>query len=91
MESILKELPGHNCPEDHLSENLDVPLVWQGWTNFTDTSEWGTFTRPYKWTLRFWVNISPLYPDGQTLEFSEDRMPLRRSHEKASVAHSTID
>ena len=71
-------VPGHSCPQDHIPNDLKVPLELQTWTNIT----WEHFTARIKWNLRLWFTLSPLFHEGQTLEISEDS---RSSEESVDV------
>ena len=59
--------PGHLCPDDHVPNDLEVPLKLQTQSDVT----WEYFTLHIRWSLQLWFTTSLLFPDGQTLEFSE--------------------
>ena len=67
IENMRKRAPKHRCPDDHVPNDLEVPLKLQ---TQSDVS-WKDFTLRIRWSLLLWFTTSPLFPDGQTLEFSE--------------------
>ena len=66
-EQTIEDMHERRCPDDHVPKNLEDPLELQTQSNVT----WEHFTLRIRWTLQLCFTTSPLFPDGQTLEFSE--------------------